>query len=224
MAETEVDLSVLRRNTQNTPAKSLRFHVPASGASSGMEGATSAAQENGDSRPLTVIEETKEPVQIAPRPIVAVPTTGSAGYLTIVNFRGSEESFGIPPQPKEEKDPSESDDPYSPKGPAIHDHNYSLALSVRGRPLRRSKGCGLCDGCKRPNCDKCRFCMDKPKNGGPNRLKKRCVLRICTNMVVSPPFCHVGIHFDHVAPAFFRSTFSLPQDLERTPSQPPVLA
>lgn len=205
MAETEVNLSVLKRNIQNTPAKAIRFHVPAASACSDMEGATSTANENGGSIPLTVIEEvSKDPVQIAPRPVVSVPSTGSTGYLTIVNVRGSEESFGVTSPPtKEDKGPSESEEPYSPKGPAVHDHNYSLALSVRGRPLRRSKGCGLCDGCKRPNCDKCRFCMDKPKNGGPNRLKKRCVLRVCTNMVVSPPFCHDNLHF--TAPRSFVS-------------------
>ena len=191
-----MNLSVLKRNTQSTPAKSIRFQLSAAGASNGMEGATSATLENGDARPLTVIEETKEPMQFTHRPAVAaIPTAGSTGFLTIVNLRGSEESFGITAPTKVDKDPSESDDPCSPKAPTVHDHNYSLALSVRGRPLRRSKGCGLCDGCRRPNCDKCRFCMDKPKNGGPNRLKKRCVLRVCSNMVVSPPFCCVVRHF-----------------------------
>lgn len=217
MEESEVNMSVLRRNNQNTPAKSIRFHVSAAGASNGMEGATSAAQENGDSRPLTVIEETKESVQFAPRPVVAaIPPTGSTGYLTIVNLRGSEESFGITSPPKEEKEPSESEDPYSPKGPAVHDHNYSLALSVRGRPLRRSKGCGLCDGCKRPNCDKCRFCMDKPKNGGPNRLKKRCVLRVCTNMVVSPPFCYADSILTIVLSLFLHAARAIADEASST--------
>ena len=54
---------------------------------------------------------------------------------------------------------------------------------------RRTKGCGQCAGCKRPNCDACRFCMDNPRNGGKNKLKQRCLHRVCTNFsVVSRPF------------------------------------
>lgn len=106
--------------------------MPAASACNDMEGATSTANENGGSIPLTVIEEvSKDPVQIAPRPVVFVPSAGSTGYLTIVNVRGSEESFGITSPPtKEDKGPSESEEPYSPKGPAVHDHNYSLAFSL----------------------------------------------------------------------------------------------
>ena len=40
--------------------------------------------------------------------------------------------------------------------------------------------CGQCQGFKRANCDACSACLDKPRNGGPNRLKKKCSSRACT--------------------------------------------
>ena len=36
-----------------------------------------------------------------------------------------------------------------------------------------------CSGCIGQECGKCKFCKDKPKNGGPNTLKKRCMERKC---------------------------------------------
>ena len=39
--------------------------------------------------------------------------------------------------------------------------------------------CGECEGFKRANCDVCPACMDKPRNGGQNRLKQKCASRAC---------------------------------------------
>ena len=39
-----------------------------------------------------------------------------------------------------------------------------------------------CDGCTIQDCDKCKFCLDKPKFGGQNKLRKRCLMRACNNI------------------------------------------
>lgn len=52
-----------------------------------------------------------------------------------------------------------------------------------GRTKGQSRGCGQCAGCLRPNCNACKYCMDNPRNGGKNILRKRCLLRVCTKKV-----------------------------------------
>jgi len=44
---------------------------------------------------------------------------------------------------------------------------------------RKGKKC-QCNGCSLHDCNKCRFCLDRPSNGGPDKLRHRCVLRVCT--------------------------------------------
>lgn len=46
--------------------------------------------------------------------------------------------------------------------------------------------CNDCDGCLRPDCGGCAPCRDKPKFGGVNRLRRRCVARVCTGNVAGP--------------------------------------
>ena len=51
-----------------------------------------------------------------------------------------------------------------------------------GKPrIRRNMNCGKCPSCKRSDCRKCRFCKDKPRFGGENRLKQKCIMRRCQN-------------------------------------------
>ena len=48
---------------------------------------------------------------------------------------------------------------------------------------RRRTTCKKCSGCQVMNdCGLCYFCIDKPKFGGSNKLKRRCRERICINM------------------------------------------
>ena len=48
---------------------------------------------------------------------------------------------------------------------------------------RRRKGCGDCTGCQEVHdCGQCRFCKDKGKFGGPNRLKQVCLNKKCVAM------------------------------------------
>ena len=135
-------------------------------------------------------------VEGVPPSVQPVPSSGSkTGFTTIVNVTASEEYLQDKTTQNEDEEVFEKGE--EPGASAFKDHSYTLrdSLSVRGRPLRRSKACGECDGCVRPNCNKCRFCLDKPKNGGPNRLKKRCVHRVCTKMVVSDAIFLCGRHF-----------------------------
>ena len=50
---------------------------------------------------------------------------------------------------------------------------------VAKRRKRMGKGCGECEGCRSDDCDQCRHCMDKPRNGGENKLKQKCMARKC---------------------------------------------
>jgi len=43
--------------------------------------------------------------------------------------------------------------------------------------------CAKCVNCLRADCGKCRNCLDKPKFGGKNTKKQRCIQRICIHRV-----------------------------------------
>ena len=54
--------------------------------------------------------------------------------------------------------------------------------------IRNNYFCGKCDGClRKEDCAECRFCRDKPKFGGPNKLKKKCMERVCGNKTPYTP-------------------------------------
>ena len=60
--------------------------------------------------------------------------------------------------------------------PRKRSSSYVYGSSASARKLRR---CGECEGCMMEDCGKCEICLDKPKFGGPGRLKKACSLRKC---------------------------------------------
>ncbi|XP_042861007.1 uncharacterized protein LOC122246490 isoform X2 [Penaeus japonicus] len=56
-----------------------------------------------------------------------------------------------------------------------------------GHMGRKRKGCGECEGCQVvEDCGQCRFCRDKAKFGGPNRLKQVCVYKRCVLAEMEP--------------------------------------
>jgi len=44
--------------------------------------------------------------------------------------------------------------------------------------------CRKCSGCVRPDCGICEFCKDKPKFGGHNIKKQKCIHKKCSNPIV----------------------------------------
>ena len=55
--------------------------------------------------------------------------------------------------------------------------------SRSGSGSRRRIRCGDCEGClNNVDCQQCTYCLDKPKYGGPGRLKQCCLHRRCKNL------------------------------------------
>merc|ERR1712223_422757 len=49
-----------------------------------------------------------------------------------------------------------------------------------GKGIRNRVFCGECPGClQNDDCGKCRYCKDKTKFGGQNRLRQKCLHRRC---------------------------------------------
>ena len=44
---------------------------------------------------------------------------------------------------------------------------------------RKGTGCRSCANCIKDDCGQCQYCLDKPKFGGPNTLKKKCIEKRC---------------------------------------------
>ena len=70
-----------------------------------------------------------------------------------------------------------------------------------GRKYQRRNNCGKCQNCQRQDCGKCRNCLDKPKFGGRNTKKQRCIERICIHRehYVSCTPLVICIIFDQIA-------------------------
>ena len=39
----------------------------------------------------------------------------------------------------------------------------------------------MCTGCSSSDCGQCKYCIDKPKFGGPGKKRQRCEKRSCLN-------------------------------------------
>ena len=52
-------------------------------------------------------------------------------------------------------------------------------------PTKRRNSCGKCKPCLRDDCGECRHCKDKKKFGGPDKIRRRCCLRVCQNKVTN---------------------------------------
>ena len=52
----------------------------------------------------------------------------------------------------------------------------------------KSRRCGVCEGCTVVNCEQCKYCLDRPRNGGQGTFKKACVMRVCTSVSKSNSF------------------------------------
>jgi len=55
-------------------------------------------------------------------------------------------------------------------------------VTIESRKDRRRKSrCQKCPGCLRKDCGVCKNCQDRPKFGGPNRMKQACARKRCSN-------------------------------------------
>ena len=56
------------------------------------------------------------------------------------------------------------------------------SLPLRQKASKKKKRCGECPGCMmEEDCNVCKYCLDKPKLGGSNTLRRQCVQRVCAN-------------------------------------------
>ena len=55
--------------------------------------------------------------------------------------------------------------------------NYNIELMRKNRTK-----CGWCAACLRSNCEKCKACLDRQRNGGNFKLKQKCHRRKCNFM------------------------------------------
>ena len=62
-------------------------------------------------------------------------------------------------------------------------HPLALPISRKRRASSRPIRCGSCEGCVNHNrtrdCRACRNCLDQKRYGGPGKLKKACLKRVC---------------------------------------------
>ncbi len=63
-------------------------------------------------------------------------------------------------------------DEVASKLPESHDSKHQQA---KGRLIK----CGICEACVRDDCGECKPCLDKPKFGGRNTMRRRCCKRQC---------------------------------------------
>ena len=83
---------------------------------------------------------------------------------------------------------------------------------------RRVK-CGKCPACIASDCGNCRACQDKPKFGGPNKIKQACYQRKCQVLLL--PLTQLSVCFmqkvrdviTHRREHLFRSSHYLPPRL-----------
>ena len=95
------------------------------------------------------------------------PSSESSG-LVLINKKSPEKALA-----RVRRHPTKSN--ISEKSRARND--YPPVFGARRKP--RKTNCGKCNGCISEDCGKCRFCKDKKKFGGKNKIKQKCKEREC---------------------------------------------
>lgn len=90
-----------------------------------------------------------------------------------------------------------------------HQSNGNTSQGSGGQSGKGSKGirnrvfCGECSGClKNDDCGKCRYCKDKTKFGGQNRLRQKCLHRRCQVRITSNMGRHKIPQIQRFTPGF----------------------
>ena len=58
-------------------------------------------------------------------------------------------------------------------------------MVCKAEKMHKFVSCKRCAGCMSGNCGKCKFCLDMPKFGGPQKLKQKCMKRVCVNPLMN---------------------------------------
>ena len=99
-----------------------------------------------------------------------------------------------------------SDDKYALDDPADHSHD-----GIRRNP------CKECSNCLKPDCRRCVFCRDKPKYGGKNIKKQKCMYKDkCSNPIVVCNICNGSRSFScNICGEKFSESYLVDQHKER---------
>ena len=77
------------------------------------------------------------------------------------------------------------------KGVGFKEVSSQVILEKKARMVCKAEkqhkfaSCNRCAGCTTKNCGVCKHCLDMTKFGGPNKLKQKCVKRVCVNPLLS---------------------------------------
>ena len=77
------------------------------------------------------------------------------------------------------------------KGVGFKEVDDKVMLEKKARMVCKAEkthkfvSCKRCAGCRTENCGKCHYCLDMTKFGGPNKLKQKCVKRVCVNPLLN---------------------------------------
>ena len=119
---------------------------------------------------------------------------GSVGAVAtghaLVNQTGSAGGTALVQRPPAESEPPASCRSSTANPPVAANQAFGppaggLIWRTPGGPSKakgvRQQRCGRCAGCTKEDCGRCKCCLDKPKFGGPGRMKQTCVHRACSN-------------------------------------------
>ena len=62
-----------------------------------------------------------------------------------------------------------------------------LKKNLKKNKKKARRRCGECTACKRADCRACKYCLDKPKFGGSDTLRRCCQLRECKRKATASP-------------------------------------
>ena len=70
---------------------------------------------------------------------------------------------------------------FAPRRPGAAGRSLGAGKATGGKRVRR---CGECAGCIHDECGECSACLDKPRFGGPGRMKQACKRRTCMQPIL----------------------------------------
>lgn len=119
--------------------------------------------------PNFVVKNIKqESLSFAPPPLVKAPITGMIkmenNNVSLLTTGQSIKSSSVEPRTKRV---------------AVAASPSTINRPNGGSVGRKGTGCRQCANCLSDDCGKCNYCLDKPKFGGPNTLKKKCIKKKC---------------------------------------------